>query len=227
LLPALAMGWQKNLYCLRVALGGLLQGFGIQPAPDAPAIAVHGPPDGLSISITSAMARWLRANDWPLWLAVGMAAILGVMGLLLVAGWYRKNHFRFWKWPAAAQQTAAPYDALVGFEWVSLIVVALAFSPDTNPRHLAIALLVNIAATVMLLAPRPGVGRLPLTLGTALMLIAFIMPFPKMPDHFKRLYFHYSISSWGMLGAWLTLLWTAVRCAAAPRGPVPIEANSP
>ena len=141
-----------------------------------------------------------------------MAALLGLTGLMWAAWLYSGKGFPFLLWPPAQAQQDWPFNGLVGIEWVSLIVVALAFSPDTNARHLVLALLVNILAATMLLVPRPGVPRAPLAVGTILMFLGFIMPLkgwvtPKQ----AHAYFHYGIVCLCLLGMYAALFWTGLR----------------
>lgn len=214
LLPALVLGWHRNAECLHTALGGLMGWVGKAPPPPAGAQAakVHGIADWLSISVTSAIARQLRYHGHPERFALVLAGLLGLMGMLLAWALYRWNRFPFWIWPKADAQRVWPFRGLVGLEWASLIVIALAFSPDTNPRHLVLALLVNVTASVLLLAPRPGVPRWPLAIGTGLMFLGFIMPLKGwVSPKFAHEYFRYGVASWGLLAMYVTLLWTALR----------------
>ena len=212
LLPALVLGWRENARCLRVALSGLLGWVGVARPAGAETAHVHGITDGLSLSVTSGLARVLEQHGASPKMGLVLAALLGLTGLMWAAWLYSGKGFPFLLWSPAQAQQDWPFNGLVAIEWVSLIVVALAFSPDTNARHLVLALLVNILAATMLLVPRPGVPRAPLAVGTILMFLGFIMPLkgwvtPKQ----AHAYFHYGIACWCLLGMYAVLLWTGLR----------------
>ena len=61
LLPALQLGWREDLRCLRVSMGGLLRWVGVAPEASG-SIKVHDIADGLSVSITSGLARVLHPH---------------------------------------------------------------------------------------------------------------------------------------------------------------------
>jgi hypothetical protein len=205
LLPALLLGWQENLRCLGVAFGGLLRWVGIS-SPGARAISVHDIGDMLSVSITSGLARLLHSHGGSNAVVMLAAAIVGVAALGCVAILYRRSGFSLWAWPSPKQQLDEPYKPLVGLEWAGLITVALAFSPDTNVRHLVLAVIVNAAAATLLLAPAPGISRGRLIVGIVLIFVSFIMPVRGA----AWFYFRYSIPGWCLLIGYLLILATGL-----------------
>jgi hypothetical protein len=160
LLPAVWTGWASNGQHWATAASGIAQLFGIKvQAADSAAVLKAANIDALtvghSISITSGMARIVAADAWPAlkWLlSVGIACIV-LSALALV---YRCYGLPLVIWPRAAAQSAAPYRAIVALEWAALMALALAFSPQTNPRHLVLLLLVFALLAVLLCAPTEG-----------------------------------------------------------------------
>ncbi len=66
--------------------------------------------------------------------------------------------------------------AVTAAEWPVLVAVLLAFSPQTNTRHLFDATLLTTAAAVLLLAPAAGVRRWPVAAGCAVLVLGFTLP---------------------------------------------------
>jgi hypothetical protein len=211
LLPALVLGWKENLRCLQVAVGGLL-GWVAKRAPGAPVAQVHGIADGLSVSITSAIARQLRYQHLSQSYALVIAAGIG-LGLLMIAwAMYRHHRLPMLMWPNAAAQESQPYLGLVGLEWAALVVVALTFSPNTNTRHLSMVALIYTGAAAMLLMPRPNVPRWPLLAGTVVLFVGLILPTPSLTKYpFGKAYFRWSICSWALLAMYAGMLVTGLR----------------
>ena len=211
LLPALVLGWKENLRCLGVALGGLLGWIGKSSALGKSA-AVHGIADGLSVSVTSAFARALRSHHLPQSYSLPIATCLGL--IFLAAAWlvYRRHGLPMWNWPHAVGQQTALFRGLIALEWAALIVVTLAFSPDTNTRHLSMVLLVYACAAPMLLIPRAGVPRQPLLIGTLILFVGLIMPVKSLVStDVLQFYFRWSFCSWSLLTMYALLLATGLR----------------
>jgi hypothetical protein len=221
-LPAVTIGWKEDFRCLSVAMGGLLRWVGIHPVVSQHA-HIHPLDSLVSISLTSGMARMLklyhRPDSWALaGAAIVIVLIIGAAGLM-----YRNRRFPLLRWPAAAKQKSQPFAGLVALEWLGLIAAALLFSPNTNTRHLVLAILLEVAASILLLIPKPGVTRVPLLLGTGLLIFGFIMPVPSLCSaRFKHEYFRFSGPSWGLLVMYFALLWTGLRYIA----PTPSETST-
>jgi hypothetical protein len=207
LLPALALGWNEDVRCLRVSMGGLLLWVGVSPQASH-SITVHNIADTLSVSVTSAVARVLQPLGFSNAAAMAMATCIAIGVLAIIVGLYRKDRLPFWRWPGAAEQAEAPFKALVACEWAGLITAAIAFSPDTNPRHLVLAVLVNTLAAVLLLTPRPGESRVWLVAAALIIFVAFMAPFRSPWIH--RAWFRYSIPCWGLLIGYMMIARTAV-----------------
>jgi hypothetical protein len=177
-LPALASGWQANLQDLQIALSGLLQllGFasvGVHAANVDPITVGH------SVSITSAISRLLGPD-----VATSRALLISGAIALLVVGVivqiYRATQRPLLRWPNAAAQAAQPYLGIVALEWMALMTFALAFSPQTNPRHTSLLLMVAAPLAAMLCFPRPGVARWPAISAAAIMVFGLVFP-PNTP----------------------------------------------
>jgi hypothetical protein len=174
LLPALASGWQNNLQDLQVAFSGLLQLLGFA-AVGAHSANVDPITIGHSVSITSAISRLLGPDT-----STAQALLLsGAIALLVVGGVariYQAMGRPFLRWPNAATQATQPYLGMVALEWMALMTLALAFSPQTNPRHTSLLLMVAAPLAAMLCFPRPGVPRWPVFTATAIMLFGLLFP---------------------------------------------------
>ncbi len=164
LLPAVSTGWAANGRNWTTALHGLTGmaggGGGNERAE------VHGVADSLSCSVTSALAR-AAGPTWAFPLA-GAVAVAAFGGAWLA--------YRRWGVPMFGRRTVIQDRAVTAVEWPVLVAVLLAFSPQTNTRHLFDAVLLTTAATVLLLAPASGVRRGPLVVGVAVLVLGFTLP---------------------------------------------------
>jgi hypothetical protein len=207
LLPALKVGVRTDLRYLGVAGGGLTEYLGVKTADGQRARVPHLT-DMLSVSVTSGIARAVR-NRHP-GAALPLAAAVAAAAVGLAGWWYRRSRLPFLAWPPAAAQQVPPYRALVALEWVGVVAVALCFSPDTNMRHLILCLLVNAAAAVLLLAPAPGVPRLPLLIAVVVEVLTF-----DTGNVWSRsanvAWFRVGGHGWWLLVVYGTLLWTGLR----------------
>ncbi len=152
LLPSLKVGLHTDLQYLRSATNGLATSVGLGQARPGDA-TVHKITDGLSVSVSSGIARRFRNHGWSE--SMSHLATAGVLatwtGLAVVI--YRRNRVPVLCWPKAGAQSASPFVGLVALEWVGLIVATLAFSPDTNTRHLVLLVVFNALGVVLLLTP--------------------------------------------------------------------------
>lgn len=212
LFPAVLIGWHEDLRCLRVSLGGLLRWVGVPPEI-AHAIKVHNIADDLSVSVTSSLARLLGPRGFSNPRIMLVAGATGLLALLIVLVLYRAHGLPLFRWPAAARQERQPFKALIAMEWAGLIVVALAFSPDTNVRHLVLTVIVNALAATLLLAPR-AVSRKPVVIAVVLIFIAYIMPLGQKAGPLHWFYFNCSIPGWSLLIGYLLILWASLEYVA-------------
>lgn len=155
LLPATSTGWSANVQHWASASSGIAQLIGIKvpTAPTLEAANIDALTVGHSMSITSGMARIVGPGAAPAlkwWLTAAMAA--AVLAALMAV--YRKFGVPMWLWPIEPAQRAAPYPAIVALEWAALMALALAFSPQTNPRHLVLLLTAFALLVVLIYTPR-------------------------------------------------------------------------
>ncbi len=178
LLPALGSGWGANLQHWQTALSGLAQLLGL-PVQAAQVAHIDPISVGHSISITSGVSRLMGAGADP-------ADALAVAGLLALALglWLRLIYVERAKpliaWPRAIAQRAQPYLGTLALEWAALMALALAFSPQTNPRHTSLTLMVFAPLAAMLCFPRPGGSRVPAIVATAILFCGLVLP-PNLP----------------------------------------------
>ncbi len=178
LLPALACGWRKNLQYLAVAYGGLatMVGHGAGTAGPREQANVEDITNLLSCSLTSAMARMAKFHGLPLAVGLAAAAVIAAVVVGLVLRIYARRGVPAFAWPPASRQLAQPFRAVVGVEFVAVLMGTLMFSPQTNSRHLILATLLTTAAAALLLAARPEVPRGPVAAAVAVMFLAFVLP---------------------------------------------------
>lgn len=215
LLPALQLGWREDLRCVRVSMGGLLRWVGVAPEASG-SIKVHDIADGLSVSITSGLARMLRPHGFTNAQVMLAAAGVGAVALAVVALMYRSNALPLWRWPQRDAQSGSPFRGLVALEWAGLVTVAIALSPDTNARHLVMAAFVNLLGAALLLLPRPNVSRLPAAIGLAMILLAFVAPFAKQLRHVGFNHYVWAVPCWCLLAGYLLVLWTGLQYVSHP-----------
>jgi hypothetical protein len=164
-LPAVSTGWSANARNWTTALHGLTGMAG--GGGGAERAEVHDVADSLSCSVTSALARATHAGGPT---AFALATAVGLVLFAAAAAVYRR-----WRVPLLGRGDALPA-AVAAVEWPVLVAVLLAFSPQTNTRHLFDATLLTTAAAVLMLAPATGVRRGPLAVGVAVLALGFTLP---------------------------------------------------
>ncbi len=214
LAPAAELGWRENLRCLRVSLGGLLLWVGVTPEKSQ-AIHIHDIADGLSVSITSGLARMLQPLRATNNLVLLCAAAIALAMLGIVYHMYRRRGFPMWKWPDRAEQLRIPFRGLMGVEWGVIVAAALIFSPDTNTRHLVMAMLVNAIAAAVLVSPSPRSSRLWALCGAVVIFLALLMPLGRELPALGAFYYRYSIPGWGLAIGSLLVMKAALNYIAA------------
>jgi hypothetical protein len=226
LLPAVVSGWKANLHDLSVASGGLatMVGAGSGTAGPQEQANVEDIRAWFSISITSAMAR--MADLFGSTLKVGLAFAAGVaLACLGVAVWlYLRNGVPLVRWPTAAGQQFAPYKTAIGLEFTALIAATLCFSPQTNTRHLLLALFVTVPAAVLMLTARPPRARLVVGIAIAFMFFCFVFPPGNrftLAHHLSELWFGVGALSWGLLVALFTVISVGLSQSRSDSQPMP------
>jgi hypothetical protein len=174
LLPALWSGWEANLSQLKTAYAGIGRLVGIAPASSA-AAETHDLRAGFSLSVPSALARATKSDGTALVLTAGIALAWAATGAWV----YRRRGLPVLAWPTAQRQRQQPYCAMVGIEYACLVAAALAFSPQTDSRHLVLILIPDAMAAAMLLHARPALRRgtwLTLCAGMLVLLAGLTLP---------------------------------------------------
>jgi hypothetical protein len=186
MLPGTYNGWSTNLAHWRTALAGMERLAGAdtsgQQAANVETITSH-----FSVSIPSTIARWLHGDSFTRAGVVNQdehartgLLIAGVIGLI-VAGICALAYYRqrtpLWLWPSAQRQLVPPFTGTLALELACILALALAFSPQTNPRHLVL-LMPMLALMVTLLVPLRSStpGRVPILITFIALMAALHLP---------------------------------------------------
>jgi hypothetical protein len=183
LAPALVTGWSTNLHYWAQALSGIAQLFGI-PMTGIPPANIDPISIGHSISITSGVSRLL--GDAPHALAFAVVACIAAAIVVLLWRIYRRVEMPLLVWPSVEQQSAQPWRALIVLEWTALVALDLAFSPQTNPRHASLLLMLFVPMAAMLCFPKPDTPRWPVWTAAGILLFGMLYP-PNLPSMLQEL----------------------------------------
>jgi hypothetical protein len=192
ILPAISMGWAKDLAAAKESYAGIARLMGYHVARTDSAL-VHPFTYIKSISLTSAIGRM---TGWTELRAMVIAAILGAALIVL------------WIELCRRQRIGGSF----ALEWIGIILLTLIFSPYTNSGHLYLLVAVNAAVAVLLLYGRSGVSRWPLFVGAAVMFFGMILP--PGGDYFRPaelLWDHLGVPAWCMYVLCITLIWTGAK----------------
>jgi hypothetical protein len=210
LAPALVTGWHQNLHDWGASLSGLARLLG---AASSDLSAPFGDVTfDKSISLTSAVARWLI----PLAGRAAADAATAVIALaMLGACWLL---YRAVGVPLLLRPADAPEEpALRYLEWTGLIVAILAFGPQTQGRHFVLLLPLYLGTAVMLRSPRGP--RLPVVLGLLIIQAGLILPPANHDTYIRAVEWWRAVggASWCLLVLYLCYVWTGLRTAAVIR----------
>jgi hypothetical protein len=213
--PALVVGWDSNLRLWGIALGGVARLFGYSGATVF-AGSIQDATHHLSISITSALTRAMTPMPGK---NVALAASGCVaLGVLVVSWWMyaRCGVPLFWRRRSgiSGASTQANESLLAAIEWCGMIIAILAFSPQTQGRHLILLLVVHLVAAGMLLRPPAGASRVWLVLGLVSIQLGMNLP-PSTPSLQNAVDWWRAIggAGWCLLPLWFGVLWTGLTCA--------------
>ncbi|QOJ00596.1 MAG: DUF2029 domain-containing protein [Phycisphaeraceae bacterium] len=214
LVPAVMIGWEKNLGYLGRALGGL---GNLASGRGGVGEGTH---NGLtwekSVSVPSGLARMLGEGTPVEWVYAGTGL---VAGLMFAAGWwvYRGRGVAMFAGRGGLAEGRGLWRGVAGVEWCGLIVAVLALSPQTMVRHSFILLPVHMLAAAVVLVPRAGVARWPVVAGVVVYQLGARLP-PGNVEAFKpalEWWQGVSGSTWCLLVMVLTLAWSGVEYARA------------
>jgi Glycosyltransferase family 87 len=184
LLPAISVGWTRNLNYIARALGGLFAmsdpDVGSARPGTSPTLGTLAGISGVvwerSVSLTSAVMRHLGKHPGKIW---AIAALLGLAVSCLIFAWWlvRKSGFTLWAdrgLPADAQ--VASGRALVLGEWSAVLTATLLFSPQLTERHFVLLLPVTVLASFEFLIAGRRIERFLLGAGSVLLLAGLYLP---------------------------------------------------
>jgi hypothetical protein len=223
LLPALAVGWEQNINYLIKAVGGLAN-LSRASAVETGTAKVMGPAFGQSIPAFA--VRYFGARDAAGYYghtAMSIAVVIAVALLFFLAVW---GIYRFAKIPlflnrGGRLETEDIIPGIVALEWSGLIVIVLAFSPQTSSPHFSMLLLPCIVAVSVLFMPRGQISGFPLIIGLLLLMAGLSLPPGDREVAHSDIYLLWKRISWGtwtVLIMYLTLLWTGLRKLKAQSG---------
>jgi hypothetical protein len=208
LLPAVSMGWPKDLTALSQSYSGIARLLGIHLAK-ASSANVNPFTSDKSVSISSFLGRATGLSEpFAMAIAVGIAVVL----LLLWGMFYRNNGLNIFQWPRASGQIFPPYHALFAVECLAIILFALMFSPYTNSAHLYLLLAINAGAAVLLIHGSQRLKRWPLLFAVLAMFFGTILP----PGggyfrHAELMWKQFGICAWCMTILFVALIYTGVK----------------
>jgi hypothetical protein len=212
MLPALVCGWDHNLKLWGMALGGVARLFGYQGAELFKA-GIGSAVNWHSISITSTFSRVMRP-DIALVVSASIALVVGA------ASWrmYVRRSIPFFR-PSPATESV-----LVPVEWSCMLIGILAFSPQTQGRHLVMLLPAWIVIAALLARPAADVTRRWLIVGVVAAQAAInLPPGSRMFEAAVNAWRAVGGASWGLLILWFGLLWTGLKAADALRRIEPVS----
>lgn len=207
---SLLWGWERNLDYLRVSLGAIAGLLGLGAPPEG--TELWGLTWNRSVSIPSVAAR--AAESFGLPDTSVMVATMLAAGLLFGIGWwvYRANGRSLFLGRNMKADAQGPARGLVLLEWAGLVIAALAFSPQTSPRHFIPALLVTSVAAALLVTRPPTWKNVPLLITLILFGAAMVLP-PggEQFDHAVRAWRAVGGPMWALLILYFATLWTGIR----------------
>ena len=165
LLPALWVGWERNLDYLNMAFHGMT-------ITDSALLshAIRLPPLSwaMNTSITNGLVRAFQGHGLPVSDALIMAATIAFLAFLFL--WWIFQHYGIpllWRTPETLQNPQKE-SAIFYLECAALLTGMLAFSPQLLNRHLFVLLNVQLFMGMMLLLPTQNVKRWSLILVLAI-----------------------------------------------------------
>ena len=127
LVPAIMIGWNRNLDYLKIALRGIAHIAPVNDAARVPKITWIG-----NVSITSGLARIFRDLGWQETDAFIVVTVLAIFIFFLLRGMFQKHAPRTLGNPQQEK-------AIVILEWCALIICLLTFSPQSTLRHMILS----------------------------------------------------------------------------------------
>lgn len=217
---SLIFGWERNLEYVTRAVSSLARLMGTKPPADAGLQPIHPLTWERSVSFPSVLARMVEQHQWP-----QSVVLLGVAGLALVvfaATWMLYRWFGlglFVGRGGRGDDFTAQRRALVGIEWVGLMVALCVFSPQTSARHMYLVLIPMCASAIVILAGPNGRGRWVALAGAVILMLGLILPPGGASwDAAVKQWRWGGGASWCLLAMWFALVWSGLRWIGGGRG---------
>ncbi|MDA8156131.1 MAG: glycosyltransferase family 87 protein [Actinomycetota bacterium] len=216
LVPAASVGWSENIRLLKGALGGLAN---LKTANSAAggAARIQGPAFGQSLS--SFAVRYFGSGRQDL---ESLAVLAALALIFFMVNWfvYRRAGVPFFAGRGGEREKQGIMRGVTALEWAGLVVVVLAFGPQTNSPHLSMLLLICMTAVAVLMAPSRSVPGKPLIIGLVLMVGALVLPpggigLNRAVDFWRNCFG----IVWCVLAMYVTLLWVGLRRLKEYAGP--------
>ena len=202
LLPALWVGWERNLEYLDMAFHGLTM-------TDTTLLshAIRLPPLDwwMNTSITNGLVRAFQDHGLPVSDALITASIIAFLAFLFL--WWIFRHYGIpllWRTPETLQNPQKE-SAIFYLECAALLTGMLAFSPQLLNRHLFILLNVQLLIGMMLLLPSQNVKRWPFILVFAIQLV----PLPNFFPWYLE-WKHIGGPGWALLLFLVVMIWNGL-----------------
>jgi hypothetical protein len=225
LLPAITIGWSRNLELWSIALGGVARLFGFSGG-ELFAGSIKDATHQLSVSVTSAFTRWMLPEP-------GKTAALAASGLValgvLAITWRMYARAGVPLFRRNAENDPDRDAILAPVEWAGGVVSLLVFSPQTQGRHLVLLLPFYLVCAGLLIRPtlRPSVRRAKWIMIAAVALFFAAMTLPPGSRRFYDAQMWWRSvggATWCLLPAWFALLNLAMK-TSEPRAPGTVAAD--
>ncbi|MDA8168632.1 MAG: glycosyltransferase family 87 protein [Nitrospiraceae bacterium] len=209
LLPATILGWHRNMELLGKAVDGLVN-LARTDAAAAGSAKIFGPLFGLSVPAFA--ARYFGSGGGHSAVSITVVFAAALLFSLAVRAIYRAAGVPLFPGRAGQPEKRGLAAGVVALEWAGLIVIVLAFSPQTDSPHLSMLLVPCLAAVCVLSMPYGQVSGTPLVLGLAVMVAGLVLP-PGAVGLDRAVHFWLDLSGpiWCVLIMYLTLLWVGLR----------------
>lgn len=163
-----------------------------------------------SVSLTSSILRATRGHEIPDAVAAGMITLLFcalAVGVVLIGRRWNVDLFK----PKISRANASCERAAT-IEWASLIVLALAFGPQTTARHMILLILVYTVALGIFFAQRRNGPRLVLVISMLATAVALSLPFRDTGIHpWLKSLKEMGAASWCAVVLMLSIAWIGCR----------------
>lgn len=181
LLPALMVGWHRNLEYLQIALRIPVHIIS-HPSTDDSMLEFHSIFWLDSLSISNGLARVFQFMGWPIQGAFICVLILaGTIFFFLWKTWQKNGIPFIWRPPLVLDPKQEA--VILPLEANLILLCMLIFSPNASWRHFTILFSFNLFAVLMILLPQFSVKRWPLVVAMVVMQLfqlklAFSFPIP-------------------------------------------------